>query len=305
MRRPSDQPLFETEFLSRLARLGRLVSRVRASGSSGTAARRGRGGLVEIAGHRRYVPGDDLRSIDWSAYARLEKLFVKEFDKQEHVPVVLLLDTSASMSLGDPTKRDFALRLAAALTFLALAGENPTRVAAVGESGWRPIRELHRLPEFPGILGDFKKLEFSGRADLPSAVQSLVESRIPRSLVILITDFLGEEEVQREVAEGLIGARARGHDVALLQVLSRQEIDPGAELDPGDRLTVFDVETAGSLGIPPGSDWSARYRVHLEEFLSNWRKVAARHGMRYLLATSDSGLEDTVLDFLRAGGFLR
>ena len=128
----SDDP-FDEAFRRRLGRLELLVRRARVSGASGEKTGADRGGRVEFRDHRRYSAGDDLRTVDWNVYARLERLFVKEFAREEEVSLRLVLDASGSMGL--PGKWNPARRLAAALIYVALAGGQRARLVATAAGG--------------------------------------------------------------------------------------------------------------------------------------------------------------------------
>jgi uncharacterized protein (DUF58 family) len=124
--------LLEPAFLEKLERL-RLVARRRTRGSAGERRSRTLGRGVEFSDHRAYQVGDDWRYVDWSIYARLDRLFVKLFEEEEDTDVHLLVDASGSMAVGSPPKLEYAKRLAAALGYVGLAGGD--RVGAVALHG--------------------------------------------------------------------------------------------------------------------------------------------------------------------------
>src|SRR5687768_6215149 len=113
-------PLLESDFLRRLARLRLAVRRHFRGSASGARRSKNRGSSAEFAEHRPYYPGDDVRRIDWNAYARLEELVLRLFVAEEDLSLYLLIDTSASLGIGEPRKIDVVKRVAAGLGYVAL-----------------------------------------------------------------------------------------------------------------------------------------------------------------------------------------
>src|SRR5947209_11263515 len=121
----------EAEVLQRLDSLALLTRRPMASGRPGRRRSTLAGSSMEFADYRRYAPGDDFRRIDWRAYARLERLFLRVFDAEENLTVTVLVDCSASMYFGSPTKATLATSLAAALAYVALKCEDTVIVGTL------------------------------------------------------------------------------------------------------------------------------------------------------------------------------
>ena len=122
------QQLLSEDLMTRLDRLDVLSRKVLAGKLAGERRSKKKGQSVEFADYRVYVPGDDLRFIDWNLYARLEKLFLRLFVEEEDLSLWLLLDTSASMGYGQPDKMLYAKRLAAALGYIGLVNYNRVSV---------------------------------------------------------------------------------------------------------------------------------------------------------------------------------
>ena len=130
---PSTLPLFDEPFLRKLERLALLSRRAMAGHYQGERRSPKRGQSVEFADFRPYTPGDDFRRIDWNAYARLERFFIKLFVEEEDLTVHLLVDASRSMDWGEPNKLWYAARAAGALGYVALAGLDRVTVTALGK----------------------------------------------------------------------------------------------------------------------------------------------------------------------------
>src|SRR5512143_15288 len=123
---------FDESFLRRLERLALVARHATAGQTQGERRSPKRGQSVEFSDFRPYVAGDDFRRIDWNAYARLEKFFIKLFVEEEDLSVHLLIDTSRSMDWGEPGKLEYAARVAGALASIALAGLDRVTITAVG-----------------------------------------------------------------------------------------------------------------------------------------------------------------------------
>src|SRR5437868_14910366 len=115
-------PLLTPELLRRLEQFQLLAARRAKSSARGERRSRARGQSVEFADYRTYVPGDDFRYLDWNLFGRLERLFLKLYEEERELPVRIFLDSSESMTFGEPRKFDFARQVAAAVGYVALAG---------------------------------------------------------------------------------------------------------------------------------------------------------------------------------------
>jgi uncharacterized protein (DUF58 family) len=179
------------------------------------------GSSLDPAEHRDYQPGDDLARIDWKAYARSDRLTVRRFHDERQLPLCVLLDDSASMAYGTPTKAEVAQLLAAMLALLALDQGDAVRVAPGGEAaGWTPW-----LGGPSGAVAACTRLVAVAQRPRydPAAALALAATRLERRcLIVLISDLLDPPEA---LADSAAQAAARGHEVACWRVLDRSELD--------------------------------------------------------------------------------
>ena len=131
-------PLFDEAFLRKLERLALLTRRAAAGQMQGERRSARRGQSIEFADFRPYVLGDDFRRIDWNAYARLERLFIKLYVEEKDLTVHLLIDASRSMDWGEPNKLEYALRAAGAIGYIALLGLDRITASALGLPAMQP-----------------------------------------------------------------------------------------------------------------------------------------------------------------------
>ena len=169
-----------------------------------------RGQSVEFADYRNYTVGDDLRQLDWNAYARLEKLFVKLFVEEEDVTIHLLVDASRSMDYGEPNKLDAARRAAAALGYLGLASMDRVSVAFLGDgaaTGMRPMRGKQRALELFKFLSEPRTERLTGLAAAARAYAGRIRGRGP---LLLISDLMDPGLSRRAARPGRHAVPALG-----------------------------------------------------------------------------------------------
>ena len=281
--------LLEPEFLRRLARL-RLAVRRRVGGvTAGSRRSRARGSSAEFAEHRPYFPGDDVRRIDWNAYARLEELVLRLFVAEEDLSLTLLVDTSASLGTGEPRKLDVAKRIAAGLGYVGLSGSERVAVMPFAARLGAPMPPARGKRRIGRLLATLDALEPGGPTDLSTAVDEML-SRSPRpGLVAVISDFLDPSGYERPLGKLL----AERHEPVLFHVLDREELDP----TPGGDLALVDAETGARVEVTLDARAIAAYRARLGAFLAGLEDWARRRGLFYG-RVGDRPFEDTLVDYL-------
>jgi uncharacterized protein (DUF58 family) len=291
------QGLLDADFVRELSLLRRRLKVDVRSGGTGEHVARRRGGSAEFQEHRPYAPGDDLRRIDWLAFARSGVPVVKTFRAEEDVVVRVLIDASASLDFGNPRKIEVCRRIAAALAYLALtdservqvlvSGGGSTRgLAAVGE----PMRgrgALHR------VLSELSRIEAKGVGSLTAALRGVSERALRPGLLVVLSDFFDAGPM----AEELSRLRAQGHALALVQVLSRMELEPELEGDLG----LVDAETELELSVTMDAAAIEAYLARLAGLVEELRATARRLGGRYVRAVTDEPLEAPVRRLVLGG----
>lgn len=283
--------------LQELARHRLVAGRARAQGGAGDRPSRARGPGVEFADHRPYQPGDDIRALDAQVSARLGVPVVREYVVMQQLPVLVVLDASASMRLGRPAKFDLARQLAGALAFTGLAGGDLVQPVAFGEGVHSPgrMQGVNRATELLGWLG---RLRPGGAVTLDEALAH-ASARAPRgALVVLVGDFLGERDPQ-----GVQAAHARAQEVLAVQVLAPQELEPAGL---GRGLTrLEDTEGAGSVAVQLDTVTIQAYLDALHGWNEALRGALHRHQGRFIQVRSDQDLAQTVRRDFFARGVIR
>ncbi len=313
------EELLGPELLGALDRLDVLSRKMFAGKLPGERRSKRRGQGVEFDDFRPYVAGDDLRHIDWNVYARSEKFFLKLFREEEDLSVHVVVDASASMDVGEPSKRLFATRLAMALGYVSLVNHNRV-LASVFGGQWDdfagPIRTLapmrgrrnaQRLADF--FVESLRKQDGlqSSRPppDFNDICRRLANSRAGKGVLVLISDFLYREGYLPGLnyLAGNIGGG--GFDAYCIQVLTPDERDPGR---PGGTLVgdlrLIDAESPNAAEVTMSGALIKRYRQRLAEFVQGLESACKAREIDYMLVTSDLGMDEIVLGSLRRVGLV-
>jgi uncharacterized protein (DUF58 family) len=293
----------EPQFLRKLDRL-RFVRQPSVSGLPGPTpvTRLTQPSGLEVANHKPYAPGDDLRHLDWNAYGRLDQRVIKTFQAEREAPVHLLIDTSASMGVpAADAKLAFAVGLAAALAYVALRQGNPIRAVVLGDgragAALSPLlRHVQRLPELHAFLA---AVSAQGPTRLQEGVDAYLRSTQLPGTAVVISDFLVEAPVYRSALDRLLG---RGYDVVALRVLGAQERDPSAL---PRRVRLHDVETGAERVLELTTAHRHRYVAALDEHLATLKTWCAARTIRFATAETAGGLDACLLSDLPRAGLLQ
>lgn len=291
-----NEELLGPEFLRELEVLKRRLEVQARSGSAGERAAPRRGGSAEFQEHRAYEPGDDLRRIDWLAFARTGEPVTKLFRAEEDTLVRIVLDASASLDFGTPSKLDTARRIAAAVGYLALASGQRAElnVARVAAAGARPLAQASRprrgRAAVTPLLRELSRVAAGGTTDLAGAVRLLVERGGRPGLIAVVSDFLDPGPVTGALAQ----ARAAGNDIALVQVLDESELAPDLEGD----LSLVDAETGATLEVTADPAAIEAYLLRIAGLIEELRSFARRHAATYVRATSTDDLPAVMRRFV-------
>jgi uncharacterized protein (DUF58 family) len=292
---------FTPQFLSQLETL-RLRTRKEFLGShTGNYSSPKRGTSLEFADYRRYAPGDDLRYLDWGIYARSDRLYIKLFREEVDLFVYIFVDASASMAFPSAKQKFLpASHIAAALSYVVLAnhdhvklhllGDSPTHTASPFYRGRRRITDCIRfitssIPEGPlemarALAEHLRRLRRPGKA-------------------ILISDFLMPAASYQQ---GLNLLRAFNLDIAVIQVLTRHEVDP--PFSDGS-LRIVDSETNAEIGFQWSPTVRQDYQAKLAQHNSQIRSFCHQSGIHYSLYLTDRELDDFVFATLPAIGLFK
>lgn len=259
---------------------------------SGMHASPHRGASVEFAEYRRYIPGDDLRRLDWRAYGRTDRYYVKEFEADTNLRMCLVLDTSGSMAYGsaDVTKLEYARRLAGSLAYLAVQQGDAVGLTCIDESIARTIPPRRTAPHLRGLNDVLENTKASGETRLVESLHEFAETTRGRALVVLLSDLFVDPLPLREAFDHL---RFRKHDVAVFHLLDPKEL--GFEFRRPTRFV--DMEGNTTLLADPG-EIADRYQKALSDYLQKIQSIVLESAIDYHRVTIDEDYEQVLLRFL-------
>ena len=299
--------LLTPELLRRLEQFQLLAARRAKSSAKGERRSRARGQSVEFADHRSYVPGDDFRYLDWNLFGRLDRLFLKLYEEERELPVRIFLDSSESMTFGEPRKFDFARQVAAAVGYVALSGFDRVSVIPfpdlanganmdpasrtremAARGGLRSVRgKKSAIPFFQNLSA----LSASGAANLNEALRRGALEARQAGVAVVLSDFLDPAGYEA----GLTALIGRGFQVDLVQILAPEEISPSTFGD----LRLVDSETGGMQEVTFGRYRLKSYQQTVQNFLQRLREYCKARGINFFTASSKTPLEELLLKQLR------
>ena len=294
-------PLFDGDFLRQLERLA-ILSRQAISGRmQGERRSTKRGQSVEFADFRPYTLGDDFRRIDWNAYARLERFFIKLFIEEEDTLVHLLLDSSASMNWGTPNKHDYSIRAAGALGYIALASlDRVTAISLNAESGKNNHEQYfspHRGKNQAHALFTFlQNLQPKGTGNLHKQVKRYRARKPDPGPLILFSDLMDDswKDALHTLASGKF-------EVTVLHVLSPDEVNP----EFTGELKLVDIESQADVEITADYDLIAHYKENLVAWQSEIKQFCNSRGIHYVPIQTTLDLQELLFSWLRNQAVLK
>jgi uncharacterized protein (DUF58 family) len=292
---------FTPQFLSRLETL-RLRTRKEFLGShTGSYSSPRRGTSLEFADYRRYAPGDDLRYLDWGIYARSDRLYVKLFREEVDLFAYVFVDASASMAFPSTEEKFLpASHIAAALSYVVLANHDHVKLHLLVNSSSPPASPFYRGRR---RMADCIKFITSTRPDGPLELAPVLAEHLRRlrrpGKAILISDFLMPAGSYQQ---GLNLLRGFNLDIAVVQVLSRHEVDPRL---PAGSLALMDSENQSELRFQWDAVARREYQTKLAQHNLEIRSFCHQSGIHYSLYITDRELDDFVLATLPRIGLFR
>ncbi len=290
---PVTRSFLDPQILSRLSAIP-LHARFAMQGNiSGRHASPHRGSSVEFAEYRKYVPGDDLRRLDWRAFGRTDRYYVKEFEADTNLRCCVVVDTSGSMgfsSKGNPAKIQYARSIAGSTAYLASQQGDAVGVSLAAGSLVQNIPPRRSPAHLKVVLDTLEQAKPEGETELPRILHEVAETVRQRALIVVISDFFADPLEWKSCFEHL---RFRKHDVAAFHLLDPQEI--GFEFQRPVRF--LDMEGGNALFVDP-IEISDRYQLALREFLDRMKQVTIETGVDYHRVITNESYEQPLMRFL-------
>ncbi len=248
----------------------------------------------EFAEYRAYVPGDDLRHVDWSLYGRTDRVYLKRYRGETNSQLTILLDASNSMEYTSgtcPKKMDYARFIAASLFYLAIKRQRDAAGLIVFDDAVREfVRPSARQGQLARLMAGLENAEPHARTDFGKPLRAFQEALHRRGIVIVISDFYEEPEVVVRAIEPL---RYHGNEVVLFHILDPQEVRPVLK----SASVLVDLETDRRIEVIPEYA-KTRYREKVDAHIEGLRSKARAAGMDYQLLQTDQPLDGALREYL-------
>ena len=304
---PDATLIFDSAFLSKLEQL-HLLSKKQHQGSN-RAERKSRqiGSSLEFADYRNYAPGDDLRSVDWNIYGRLDRLFVKLFEQEQDLHISFLVDASPSMrwrpdrhgpsDVSRQTKLDQARRIAASLAYVGLANLDRVNIHYFGATLDRDLGLSRGRSQFHKVLEFLRRApDLEGSTQLLQSFRAFAQRMKRRGLVFVLSDLFDPAGAE----EALALLRYHQFEVHVIHVLDPAELAPDSLGD----LRLTETETGTAIDVTASEGLLQRYQREIQRFLDGISATCRERGIGYARASTEAPFEDLVLSALRNGRIL-
>lgn len=292
MARFADRDFIDSAVVARLSRL-QVNSRTPMLGSvTGIHKSATRGSSVEFAEYRKYVPGDDIKHVDWRVYARSDRFYMKEFEADTNLRCHIILDTSASMSFEAEHGRKFdhARRMAATLAYLLAHQGDAVGLHCFTDKVVHNIPPRHTPSHLKNIFDTLAVVEPGGKTEVVKVIHDLAERISQRALVIVFSDFFTEVAPLLDCFQHM---RYRKHDLAVFHLLDRQELD-----FKFDRPIRFDDAESTFKLITDPSVVREGYRRAIDDYLSDMLRGCREFNVDYQRVVTDEDYEKSLAAFL-------
>jgi uncharacterized protein (DUF58 family) len=284
--------------LQRLSNLRFIVKGRRKGHLAGLHASPRAGVSLEFADYRAYAPGDDFRYIDWNIVGRLDRLLVKTYVHEADLPIYLLVDFSASMKIGIPSKAHYAAHLAAAMAYLGLRGLDRVGLFPFCDQLIPGLPARHGMGQMGKILRLLRDVEPGGRTSVNRAILEFLSQTRESGLTIVISDFLASGA---EFTDSLARLLHRGDEAILLQVLDPEDVKPRA----AGTTRIVDVESSQRVTLTIGQRTLDEYAERIRRSREQLRTFSFERGIPCFQTTTDVPVERFLHEDLRNGGMLR
>lgn len=286
------------EFLQQLETLQLLVKNNIAGLFGGNHQSKTFGSSCEFADYRDYIPGDDITKIDWNAFARFDKLYMKLYLDERQMHTRIYIDASRSMGYGKGKKNEQAIKLAAALAYLSVSDMDKVSVYAIRDSKVHEIiTGMLGKEAFVNNIGKLNEIEFDGDCYISDAI---LPSNVGYGdgMSIIISDFLTDNNYELAI-DHLVGKK---RDVFCMQVLSAEELRPKVR----GKVHLFDSENSAlSYRKNVNREIIRAYKMALEYATGRIREYCAARGAEYILVSAEQSVTDVLYNKMAEMGVIK
>jgi uncharacterized protein (DUF58 family) len=260
---------------------------------SGLHASPFQGFSVEFSEHRKYVPGDDLKDLDWNVYAKTERHYIKKYQAETNVTGYLVMDLSASMAYTyrqELTKFDYGICLAAALGYLMIHQQDPVGLVTFDDKIQAVLPPKSKRSQLGNMLAVLANLKPSGQTDIAHCLHQLASLIKSKSLIMIFSDLFTDVDA---LMKSLFHLRHRGNEIILFHILDEAEVH-----FPFEGLIEFeDVESPEKMTLDAKA-MKADYVASVEEFRNRLKEEAAKANVDYVPMDTSVNFDKALLEYL-------
>ena len=269
------ETIFNEDFFKKLNKINMYINFKLSGGTQGGRKSKAKGVSVEFSDYREYAPGDDFRRIDWNAYGRFDKFFVKVFMEER--------------DYGKYNKKETALKIVAALSYIALNNLDRVNISTMNDGVIENLKTSTGNKGFQKILRDLENINFDGSTDLSSSIKKRHLNL--RGISIVVSDFLNNSGLEG-LEEGLKYLAYKKQEIILVQVLCEEEINP----EFNNEITLVDSETGENIKLSVTPALIKDYKETLKKYNDSIEALVRKYGGKLITVNSSMNIEEIILN---------
>jgi uncharacterized protein (DUF58 family) len=282
------EKVFNEDFFKKLSKINMSINLKLSSGNQGGRKSKAKGVSVEFSDYREYVKGDDFRRIDWNAYGRFDKFFIKVFMEEREGVFNFFLDKSKSMDYGEGNKKNTALKIIAALSYIALNNLDRVNINLLSNGESDNLKTIAGSKTFRKILLDLEKIEFDGSTDLTISIKK--RNIKQRGVSVIVSDLLNNTGL-KDLEEGLKYLAYKKQEIILVQVLCEEELNPLFN----NEITFIDSETNENIKLSLTPSLIKEYKNTLLNYQKSIENMVKKYGGKFISVNSSMEIEEIIL----------
>lgn len=285
----------DTSFLTQLDRYALPIRNRVTAVHSGSHLSTKKGSGLDLVDHRKYNPGDSLKKIDWNLYARTEKLYIRRFEEDKNLNMVILLDASTSMLIpeNNPNKFEYASTVAIGISYIVMRYNDQYMIATFAENV-DYTKALKGREEFLRTIDNLSRISVNGKTKLSDCADSIYPRIKSKSMILVISDFLDDPDSIRYAVH-----RLYRHELVLIHIYDETERNLPETVD--GTVKFIDGETNEEFSISVGQEFRKEYAAEFEKHMAELDKIAHDFKIPYFKISIDNRPIDTVLTIIGKG----
>lgn len=270
---------FNRDMESRLYDLNMAVkTAINQSALSGARKSSAKGSSLEFSDYRDYTAGDDLRRIDWSAYARFNRLFIKLFMEEKQADINIYLDCSTSMGFYEE-KAYYSKMIALCIAYISIKNTDRVNIFCIGENIYKKKVKLSSSNRFPEIMDFIDNIEYKGKTNISGALKEAVSLTAKRGISFVISDFFSDDGYEAAFK----ALQFKNQSVIFIQVLSKEETNPSIR----GALRLLDCENNSEKSLEINESIITEYKNVLGEFQRQIKEYCTKRGGEFFSFTPE------------------